>query len=30
MICSTCGNEIQEGSKFCPNCGNAVEQEKSV
>lgn len=28
MICSTCGNEIQEGTKFCPNCGNAVAQEK--
>lgn len=28
MICSTCGNEIQKGAKFCPNCGNAVAQEK--
>ncbi len=28
MICCTCGNEIQEEAKFCPNCGKAVVREK--
>ena len=42
MVCSKCGSEIQEGSKFCNNCGNKIlikeindneiniEQEKEV
>ena len=21
MYCTNCGNEIPEGTKFCPNCG---------
>ncbi len=25
MFCSSCGNEISENSKFCPNCGAPVE-----
>ncbi len=24
MFCTTCGNNIPEGSKFCTNCGTAV------
>ena len=24
MFCTKCGNEIPEGSKFCPRCGNPV------
>ena len=24
MICSTCGNEIPEGAKFCPSCGTVL------
>ena len=23
-FCSNCGNELQDGAKFCPNCGAAV------
>lgn len=26
MFCDQCGTEIQEGSSFCPNCGNKVAQ----
>ena len=25
MICKNCGNEIPEGSKFCPACGKEAE-----
>ncbi len=25
MFCSNCGSEIEEGVKFCPSCGAAVE-----
>ncbi len=28
MICDKCGYEIPEGSKFCPECGNKVEEKK--
>ena len=24
MICSRCGNEVAEGTKYCPNCGNRM------
>ncbi|MGN1406265.1 MAG: DUF4234 domain-containing protein, partial [Erysipelotrichaceae bacterium] len=24
MICSRCGNEVSEGTKYCPNCGNRM------
>lgn len=27
MICKQCGNEMQEGMKFCPNCGAEVRIE---
>ena len=27
MYCRNCGKELQEGSKFCPYCGMAVEVE---
>ena len=27
MYCRNCGKELQEGSKFCPYCGTAVEVE---
>ena len=26
MICSNCGQEILEGSKFCNNCGTKIEE----
>lgn len=26
MLCSKCGNEINEGEKFCVQCGNPSEQ----
>lgn len=29
MKCSFCGNEVEEGSKFCPVCGTRIEQENS-
>lgn len=30
MFCSKCGQEIKDNSKFCPNCGATLTQEKSV
>ena len=24
MICSKCGNEVQDGKKFCGKCGNPI------
>lgn len=29
-FCRNCGNEIPEGTKFCPNCGTAVDVEVAV
>lgn len=26
MFCRNCGSEIEEDAKFCPKCGNSVEQ----
>ncbi|MBP3802997.1 MAG: DUF4234 domain-containing protein [Oribacterium sp.] len=26
MICKKCGSQIEDGFKFCPNCGNPMEQ----
>ncbi len=26
MYCGKCGQELEEGSRFCTNCGNSVEQ----
>ena len=28
MFCSKCGNKIEDGAKFCDNCGNAVAVEQ--
>jgi len=28
MICSNCGNEVQDGMKFCGECGTPVPQTK--
>lgn len=25
MFCSKCGKEIKDGEKFCPNCGETIE-----
>ena len=25
MFCRNCGTELNDGSKFCPSCGNAVD-----
>ena len=30
MICSNCGNEIMDGSKFCIHCGAKVEEAVSA
>ena len=30
MYCIKCGNEIPNGTKFCPNCGNSIEMEDSI
>ncbi|MBR2044156.1 MAG: zinc ribbon domain-containing protein [Clostridia bacterium] len=30
MICSKCGVEVQEGTKFCVACGNPVEVAEAV
>lgn len=27
MYCSKCGNKLQEGNKFCPNCGNQINSQ---
>ena len=27
MICNRCGQEVQEGAKFCNNCGNPMNSE---
>jgi hypothetical protein len=24
MFCATCGTQVQDGMRFCPNCGNAL------
>lgn len=28
-FCSKCGAEIDEGAKFCPNCGEATGSNKT-
>lgn len=25
MFCENCGNELNEGQKFCPKCGHKLE-----
>lgn len=30
MFCRSCGNQIEEGWKVCPNCGVELQQSKSV
>ncbi len=30
MFCGNCGTQIPDGSKFCPNCGKAVEAPVQV
>ena len=27
MICNKCGKEIDDGSKFCAECGESMEKE---
>ena len=27
MICNRCGQEVQEGAKFCNNCGNPMNSD---
>lgn len=29
MFCDNCGKELTKTSGFCPQCGNAIKQEKS-
>ena len=28
-FCSNCGQQINDGAKFCPSCGTAVSNEKT-
>ena len=30
MFCGNCGREISDQAKFCPGCGQPVEQEPAV
>ena len=30
MICSRCGNEVAEGTKYCPNCGNRDRDKMNI
>ena len=30
MICSKCGKEVEKGTKFCPGCGEKIEEKKVV
>lgn len=30
MICKKCGNELNDGAKFCPVCGAAADQEQKT
>ncbi|MBE6489133.1 MAG: zinc ribbon domain-containing protein [Methanosphaera stadtmanae] len=30
MYCNKCGTEIKDGTQFCMNCGNPVEEKKDV
>lgn len=30
MFCRNCGTELSEGTKFCPKCGAAVEEQKPL
>lgn len=29
-FCSNCGQQINDGAKFCPSCGTAVSNEKQT
>ncbi|WRK52020.1 zinc ribbon domain-containing protein [Coprobacillaceae bacterium CR2/5/TPMF4] len=29
MFCSKCGTKLEEGAKFCPECGATVENQKN-
>lgn len=29
MYCKNCGNKLEEGSKFCSNCGYSVEVDNN-
>jgi hypothetical protein len=30
MFCSKCGNKLEEGTKFCANCGTSISLESPV
>lgn len=30
MICKVCGSKVEEGEKFCPNCGSELEEKVEV
>jgi len=30
FICEACGAKLEEGQKFCPNCGSKVEEKKNT
>ena len=30
MLCKNCGSQINDGLKFCPNCGKAIESDNVI
>ena len=30
IYCSECGNKVEIGQKFCPNCGNQIDNKKNM
>ena len=30
MLCSACGHKVQDGARFCPNCGHPLQEPGGV